>query len=173
MQKFSEAFCFHDGSLMVKISGHGDSDGSGFIAFDDNALEYEPHEDNSGTTRFQNIPKSEMVALRDFLNRVLPDPAVKAVADERDALARDIAMRPHVLKLAYDIREALGWNKYTSLNIMPDRVKWLRRWAFAAPTLLNMVKWTVTHEGECLGDHQELLEPARALVAEFEGLPRP
>ena len=73
--KTSEAFCFHDGSLTVKKTGYGDADGSGYIAFSDEALDYEPHEEDSGTTRFQNVSKDDLVALRDFLNRVLPAPA--------------------------------------------------------------------------------------------------
>jgi hypothetical protein len=74
--KTSAAFCFHDGSITVKTAGYGDADGSGYIAFDDEALDYEPREEDSGTTRFQNVSKDDLVALRDFLNRVLPDPAV-------------------------------------------------------------------------------------------------
>lgn len=38
----------------------------------------------------------------------------------------------------------------------------------AAPTLLNMVKWCVNHEGECLGDSPALLEAAREAIAELE-----
>src|SRR6202030_1276922 len=73
--KTSEAFCFHDGSLTVKTTGYGEADGSGYIAFNDEALDYEPHEEDSGTTRFQNVSKDDLVALRDFLNRVFPAPA--------------------------------------------------------------------------------------------------
>jgi hypothetical protein len=32
-------------------------------------------------------------------------------------------------------------------------------------SLMNMLTWHVNHEGECLGDHPELLEAARALLA--------
>lgn len=38
----------------------------------------------------------------------------------------------------------------------------------ASPTLLNMIKWCVNHDGECLGDHPELLEAARMAIAELE-----
>jgi len=80
--KTSEAFCFHDGSLTVKTTGYGEADGSGYIAFNDEALDYEPHEEDSGTTRFQNVAKDDLVAMRDFLNRVFPapagDPAIRA-----------------------------------------------------------------------------------------------
>lgn len=38
----------------------------------------------------------------------------------------------------------------------------------ASPTLLNMVKWCINHSCECLGDHPNLLEAARAAIAELE-----
>lgn len=38
----------------------------------------------------------------------------------------------------------------------------------AGPTLFNMVRWCVNHDGECLADHPELLEAARAAIAELE-----
>lgn len=38
----------------------------------------------------------------------------------------------------------------------------------AAPVLLNMLKWCVNHDGECLADHPELLEVARRAIAELE-----
>ena len=34
-----------------------------------------------------------------------------------------------------------------------------------AETLANMVRWSVKHDGECLGDHPELLELAKAAIA--------
>lgn len=34
--------------------------------------------------------------------------------------------------------------------------------------LMNMVKWSVKHEGECLGDHPELLELARDFIERAE-----
>ena len=49
--------------------------------------------------------------------------ALAEVVAERDALKRDVAMMPHTLALAYKIREALGWNQYHSLDIMPDEIK--------------------------------------------------
>jgi hypothetical protein len=38
------------------------------------------------------------------------------------------------------------------------------------PTLLNMVKWCVNHDGECLGDHPALLETARAVIDGLDAL---
>jgi hypothetical protein len=94
--KTSEAFCFHDGSLTVKMTGYDDADGSGYIAFNDEALDYEPHEEDSGTTRFQNVSKDDLVALRDFLNRVFPDPAgdhaIRAVEIGEELAKRGLAV---------------------------------------------------------------------------------
>jgi hypothetical protein len=35
-------------------------------------------------------------------------------------------------------------------------------------TLLNMVRWCVNNEGECLGDHQVLLDTARNVIAALD-----
>jgi hypothetical protein len=39
----------------------------------------------------------------------------------------------------------------------------------AAPTLLHMIKWCVSHDGESLGDHPELLDAARAAIIKAKG----
>lgn len=52
--------------------------------------------------------------------------------------------------------------------IRPDEAYANARLIAAAPTLLNMVKWCVKNEGECLGDHTALLEAARGAIAELE-----
>jgi hypothetical protein len=61
---------------------------------------------------------------------------LEAVKAERDALKRDIACVNHLFSLPYAIRDALGWNSYTSLDIMPDEVKRLRKRAELVPELL-------------------------------------
>lgn len=85
-----------------------------------------------------------MSALRDFLEAELDNrgaagsdetdyyeearqalEAFDALVAERDALASDIAMRPHESKLAYDCREALGWSRLAPLSLMPDAIKQL------------------------------------------------
>ena len=38
----------------------------------------------------------------------------------------------------------------------------------AAGTLKHMVKWCIKHDGECLGDHPEILGTARDAIAELE-----
>lgn len=73
------------------------------------------------TTTMVTNRLNEVVADRDALRA-----QVEELTQERDALARDIALVSHTLRLAYDIREALGWNKYTSLDIMPNEVRRIR-----------------------------------------------
>lgn len=43
----------------------------------------------------------------------------------------------------------------------------------AAPVLLNMVKWSIKHDGECLADHADLLHAALSAVNEVEGRTQP
>jgi len=38
----------------------------------------------------------------------------------------------------------------------------------AAPELLNALRWSIKHDGECLGDHPEILEAAKVLLAKIE-----
>ena|ERR1700722_1710591 len=41
-----------------------------------------------------------------------------------------------------------------------------------APELLNALRWSINHEGECLGDYPEILEAAKTLLAKVEGTER-
>lgn len=59
-------------------------------------------------------------------------------------------------------------NNHTSINI-PEATANANLIA-AAPTLFNMLKWCVNHDGECLADHPELLEVARAVIDGLEAL---
>jgi hypothetical protein len=65
--KRNEVLSFDDGLLTVRMSGHGRADGWGEIAFHERQIEIDP----DGFHRAE-IPPSELRALRDFLNRVLP-----------------------------------------------------------------------------------------------------
>lgn len=62
--KRSAELAFEDGALCINLSGYGDKDGAGHIAFNGDALEYEPHEEDGGTTRWQRLPKSELIVIR-------------------------------------------------------------------------------------------------------------
>lgn len=65
--KRNEVLSFDDGLLTVKMSGHGPADGWGRLAFHGRQIEI----DAEGY-HITKIPPSELAALRDFLNRVLP-----------------------------------------------------------------------------------------------------
>ncbi|MEJ0092776.1 MAG: hypothetical protein WDN46_10085 [Methylocella sp.] len=65
--KRGEVLSFVDGVLTVNISGYGSNNGDGYLGFHDDNLSHE--EDG---IRRAKIPNSELVAIRDFLNRVLP-----------------------------------------------------------------------------------------------------
>jgi hypothetical protein len=69
--KTGEVLSFSEGILTINCSGHGSLDGSGQIAFHEDNLEWE--EADKGYYRFQRLPRSELVAIRDFLKRVLKD----------------------------------------------------------------------------------------------------
>lgn len=70
--KYSAVLSFEGGSLTIKRSGYADKDGSGDFAFKDADLEYDFENEARGATRWINIAKSELVELRDFLNKELP-----------------------------------------------------------------------------------------------------
>ncbi len=65
--KRNEVLSFDDGLLTIKISGHGDGDGWGSIAFHERQIEID-----ADGFHVAEIPPSELRALRDFLNRIIP-----------------------------------------------------------------------------------------------------
>ncbi len=65
--KRNEVLSFDDGLLTIRVSGHGPEDGWGQIAFHERQIEI----DAEGY-HIAEIPPSELRALRDFLNRVVP-----------------------------------------------------------------------------------------------------
>lgn len=64
--KHGEIFCFDDGQLRIKTSGHGSQDGWGEFTFHERQIEL----DADGFASIE-VPPSELIALRDFLNRVI------------------------------------------------------------------------------------------------------
>lgn len=72
--KRGEVFVFVDGQLRIKTEGHGDENGWGEFIFDEEQVEIVPHEECSGCSHVIEIPRSELIALRDFLNRAFPRP---------------------------------------------------------------------------------------------------
>lgn len=65
--KRNEVLSFDDGLLTIKISGHGAGDGWGSIAFHERQIEID-----ADGFHVAEIPPSELRALRDFLNRIIP-----------------------------------------------------------------------------------------------------
>jgi hypothetical protein len=69
--KKCHTFAFVGGAITVNGEGHPET-GSGQLAFDDDDLQFEPYEDRDGVSRFIDLPRSELIGIRDFLNRLLP-----------------------------------------------------------------------------------------------------
>ena len=69
--KKAESFSFVPGNLTINVDGYGEADGSGRISFGEDDL----HWDGAGrqTSAFVPLARSELLALRDFLKRVLPE----------------------------------------------------------------------------------------------------
>lgn len=66
--KITRTMSFEGGAISVKLSGYAPAEvGSGFLTFRDDDLDYE--EDNYRQAR---IAKSELIAIRDFLNAQFP-----------------------------------------------------------------------------------------------------
>lgn len=70
--KRGEVFSFVDGTLHVKIDGYGEQNGWGQFVFDEKQVEFTPHEEDSGSSLAVDVPKSELIELRNFLNRLFP-----------------------------------------------------------------------------------------------------
>ena len=69
--KRSHAFGFEPGNLVIRISGFDQCDGSGYFWFHerDTTLEDEEGQDIVSV----EVPHSELLALRDHLNKMFPD----------------------------------------------------------------------------------------------------
>lgn len=69
---------FCEGTLSIKADGYGERNGWAELVFDENQVELQPKEDRSGGYAIIEIAPSELIALRDWLNKTLP---VKGQAD--------------------------------------------------------------------------------------------
>ncbi|MFA7282421.1 MAG: hypothetical protein WC100_20230 [Sterolibacterium sp.] len=104
--KRNQVLSFDDGLLTIRISGHGEGNGWGSIAFHERQIEIDP--DGFHTAE---IPPSELRALRDFLNRVLPNtptnesPAPQADEDETGAWA-DLRASGGIFPEAYAVAQS-------------------------------------------------------------------
>ena len=86
--KHSKVFSFDDGLLTIKISGYGQEDGWGTLAFHERQIEIE-----ADGFHCVEIAPSELREIRDFLNRVTkpgPSDPIPSQPDEREAIAEAI-----------------------------------------------------------------------------------
>lgn len=70
--KTTRQFGFEGGVMAVRESGHGERDGSGYFQLDESDINWEPHDEADGQYTIIEIPASELIELRDFLNRQFP-----------------------------------------------------------------------------------------------------
>lgn len=71
MLKRGQVLVFEGGTLTVNESGYGNRDGAGCLSFREDDLEWDA-DPASAATRYVNLPKSEIIAIRDFLNKMFP-----------------------------------------------------------------------------------------------------
>lgn len=69
--KYRHSFSFVDGSLTVLGDGYVGK-GDGWFTFDEDTIELHPHDDRAGSYFMAKIPMSELIELRDFLNKRFP-----------------------------------------------------------------------------------------------------
>lgn len=84
----STAFSFDPGILYFHDIGFGEKDGSGKLIFKEKDMTEESNDDDSTLYRGVDLAKSELIELRDFLNKKLP-----LTPDVLDAAADDIEAR--------------------------------------------------------------------------------
>lgn len=70
--KKSHALSFEPGVLEVKTEGWDGREGNGHIAFHERELHWERNEDSNDCTVFVPLARSELIAIRDFLNDRFP-----------------------------------------------------------------------------------------------------
>lgn len=78
--KRRETLSFEPGTLSVRISGYGAQNYSAELIFDWSLVDHRPNEEDSGSHIAIDLPHSELIAIRDFLNRVIP----LALADDEE-----------------------------------------------------------------------------------------
>jgi len=61
-------FCFDGGQVQIRLAGHGDRNGSGFFQFEEADITWQEHDDSGRQYLRVELPHSELIALRDYLN---------------------------------------------------------------------------------------------------------
>ena len=65
--KNNPTLIFDGGTISIRLSGYGDSNGDGFFTFDEDDAEQHPHSDKVGSYFTVKIAKSEMLEIRNWL----------------------------------------------------------------------------------------------------------
>lgn len=66
--KRQASLSFDGGTLTIRLSGYGEENGSGWFTFDEDDVEWQPHDERSGSYLVAKAARSEMIALRDWLD---------------------------------------------------------------------------------------------------------
>ena len=64
---------FCGGVLALRQSGHGDKNGTGYFQFDETDMDWQPHDESDGSYIRIELPRSELIELRDYLNEQVKD----------------------------------------------------------------------------------------------------
>lgn len=70
--KRNHVFCFEPATLTLFQEGHGEKNGSAELTIDERYASVIPHTDSEGSYISVKIPRSELIELRDFLNKTIP-----------------------------------------------------------------------------------------------------
>ncbi len=65
-------FIFEGGHLAIRTDGHGDANGSGYFQFEEADMQWRQHEESSDMYLSIDVAKSELLELRDQLNKHFP-----------------------------------------------------------------------------------------------------
>lgn len=65
-------FCFMEGALTVVLGDGYAGKGDGWFTFDEDVIEWHPHDEKSGNYLLAKVAKAELLEMRDFLNKRFP-----------------------------------------------------------------------------------------------------
>jgi hypothetical protein len=75
--KCSSVMSVDGATLTVRRSGYCQENGSGYFVLDENDVDWKPHDERDGHYLEVKLAPSEMIELRDFLNREFPPESTK------------------------------------------------------------------------------------------------
>lgn len=106
------SFGFEGGGLDIKLEGYGDQNGSGHFAFSEEELQWDEDQETGRVSRWVKVEKSELLEIRNLLNRLFPPSELTGLRDENHRLRREVAFKTeelgkYILRAA-DADEAKG-----------------------------------------------------------------